>query len=67
MKNTASKKTGVYVSDEYGLFYAQPTVHPNPLRFYGKSCRRHRSLKGERRRLDGECIGCHDQLPAEEE
>jgi hypothetical protein len=64
----SSKKTGVLFTDEgYGLFYPQPSSHPNPRRFYGAVCKNHPSLRGERRRLDGECIGCHDQQPVEKE
>lgn len=53
------------INDGYGLFWAQPSIHPNPRRFYGETCAKHPSLMGERRRLDGECIGCHDQKPEE--
>ena len=51
--------------ERYGLFWNQPSVHDNPKRFYGKVCAKHASLQGERRTLDGECIGCHAMRPAE--
>ena len=51
--------------DRYGFFWNQPSVHPNPKRFYGRVCVKHPSMQGERRKLDGECISCHAERPVE--
>ena len=48
-----------------GLFFDRKLTHDNRRRFYGDICVKHPSLQGERRRLDGECVACHDQRPAE--
>jgi len=49
-----------------GLFWEQPLVHKNPLRFFGAICKKHALLQGERRRLDGECCACHRMQKADD-